>query len=705
MSEAAEELASNQRAVAASKASALAGAGLPLAPGATSVPAAPAKAPGKGAKTSRVSAAPARRVEARYLGRGAGDSAAATSRQAQPFASGAAAGPATPQRQDAVTGVEKGGTAERQDWVHQLLDGLWPYARDAAERLGRELIPEQLEASRPSFVYTIEMQEFTLGEAQPAVRDIRVHAGAGAGAAANRDALAGATPAEAAPVEGSELFLEFEVEWRSQQDISLLITVPRLPVAVAEITPDPVEDALRLMLRLRVALRDAWVRAGVRVTLRPLLRRLPVVGAIQVGLTRLPEFGYELDLSLASAALVPLLRNWIDAAVRDLVLQPWVLPEHWFLPLDPEAKDVERPAGVLSVRVLGASQIPKPGMLGSCRPMLELFLRATQRRQTCVAPSGREASWGSPRFEFPVSVPEHQELTVTLYSYNDWSPNEEMGRASLALRDLPPGQERKLTLQLRSTAEKKHEEESRKLSGLDRLALAAARPFTKKGADVCQLHLQVSYTPLTEEQSRLVMEQQRLPVPQRAALHAAAAAAKDVAEGSTDTHGAAGPATLPPGQLGRQQQQQQQWQHPVGWEPLPPAALRLLGSGMLIVAIPQAEGLLQGRRAGLFKPYFKAVLRVGERQAESDAAQASRQGAVQFSLPVALHLPAEVLQDERAQAELELLEHGWMGSPASRGRLALSLRELAGGARAQGCRRLGSGGAELQLDARFQPYF
>lgn len=67
------------------------------------------------------------------------------------------------------------------------------------------------------------------------------------------------------------------------QDITLLITVPRLPVAVAEVTPDPLEDALRLLLRLRVALRDAWVRAGVRVTLRPLLRRLPVVGAIKVG--------------------------------------------------------------------------------------------------------------------------------------------------------------------------------------------------------------------------------------------------------------------------------------------------------------------------------------------------------------------------------------------------------------------------------------
>lgn len=63
----------------------------------------------------------------------------------------------------------------------------------------------------------MEMQEFTLGEVQPRVQNIRVHAGSGAGAAGNANAVEGATPAEAEPVEGSELFLEFEVEWRSQQ--------------------------------------------------------------------------------------------------------------------------------------------------------------------------------------------------------------------------------------------------------------------------------------------------------------------------------------------------------------------------------------------------------------------------------------------------------------------------------------------------------
>ena len=38
-------------------------------------------------------------------------------------------------------------------------------------------------------------------------------------------------------------------------------------------------------------------------------------------------------------------------------MQPWVLPEHYFYPLDAGVADVERPAGVLSVRVVGAEQV------------------------------------------------------------------------------------------------------------------------------------------------------------------------------------------------------------------------------------------------------------------------------------------------------------------------------------------------------------
>lgn len=59
-----------------------------------------------------------------------------------------------------------------------------------------------------------------------------------------------------------------------------------------------------------------------------------------------------------------------------------MLPEHWFCPLDPEVADVERPAGVLSVRVLGASQVTPtcPAGPSVCTPQLSPGLLAFLQR-------------------------------------------------------------------------------------------------------------------------------------------------------------------------------------------------------------------------------------------------------------------------------------------------------------------------------------
>ncbi|PSC71787.1 DNA polymerase kappa [Micractinium conductrix] len=449
------------------------------------------------------------------------------------------------------------------------------------------------------------------------------------------------------------------------RDISLLVTVPRLPVWAAEVTPDPLEDALRLAASVRVSLRDAWVRAGVRVTLRPLLRRLPVVGAVQVGLTRVPEFGYELALSKASAALVPLIREWLDGAVRDMVLQPWVLPDHAVFPLEPGAPDLERPAGILAVRVLGAEHVPRPGLLsGAPRPMLELFLRDAQRRQTAAAPAGAATDWGRPCFELPVSLPEHQQLSVILYHYADFSPNDELGRASLPLRDLRPGEQQTVELLLRAHAEEVHEEQQERMSWGDRAAMALARPFTKKGGDTCRLRLQVTYLPLSEAQAAAVMQQQGLPVPER---------------------GGAGA--------------------------LPPLALRLLRSGLLVVAVPCAKGVMAGlgASASLFKPFFKVLARVAGQQAETDSARANRSGVVEFSRPLAMHLEQGVLDAaEDGAVELELVAHTWMQGVHSCGRLHLPLAQLVRGDRIEGWRTLeggGSGHGCIKLVAQFKPFF
>ncbi|KAI3425058.1 hypothetical protein D9Q98_008436 [Chlorella vulgaris] len=602
----------------------------------------------------------------------AGIATGAGEERLHPTQGAAAAGAAPEERQDSVTGVEKGGGEERQDWVVQLLTELWPYARDAAEAMAWELIPAQLEASRPPFVYALEMERFHLGKAEPTIRDIRLHRGDGSGI--------------------EELFLEFEAEWHSQQDIVIRITVPKLPVAVAQLTPDPLEEAMRLLMTLRVSLKDAWLRAGVRVALRPLLRRMPVIGALQVGLTRVPEFGYDLNLSLASAALVPLLKTWIDQAIRDLVMQPLVLPEHIFFPIDPSVEDVERPAGVLAVHLIGADHVPKPSLFANARPFVELYVRDSQRRQSHVAAPGRVVVWDS-RFELPLNVPEHQELTVILYDYNDWSPNDELGRARLVVRDLVPGQQQEVCLRVKAPAaeEEKHEEEKSNLSRGERIAMALGRPFTKKDPTVCELHLVVTYLPLDEAGAEQVMRLRQRAGQAPAALpdRAASAGRIEVApDGQTPQQA---PAELP-----------QQLLHPL--------VQRMLQSGLLQVGVPRAQGMLAGRPAGVsgyIKPYYKVSVKVGGREAQTDAAQSNRQGVVEFSRPAALHLEPEAVGEEGAQVEIELLENGILGAPRSCGRLVLPLRQLVAGGKVSGERRLEGEGtsAKVQLDASFKYYF
>lgn len=51
---------------------------------------------------------------------------------------------------------------------------------------------------------------------------------------------------------------------------------------------------------------------SMRVSLRPMLGWLPVVGAAQLALVRTPKFKYELSLGPMLAALLPLVRSWMD---------------------------------------------------------------------------------------------------------------------------------------------------------------------------------------------------------------------------------------------------------------------------------------------------------------------------------------------------------------------------------------------------------
>lgn len=44
-------------------------------------------------------------------------------------------------------------------------------------------------------------------------------------------------------------------------------------------------------------------------------------------------------------------------AVKEMVLQPYTLPEHYFMQLDPQAQDLDTPTGVLVVKAVAADGV------------------------------------------------------------------------------------------------------------------------------------------------------------------------------------------------------------------------------------------------------------------------------------------------------------------------------------------------------------
>ena len=65
-------------------------------------------------------------------------------------------------------------------------------------------------------------------------------------------------------------------------------------------------------LPVQVKIRRLSISGRARVTLRPLWGRLPVAGALQLGLVRPPELRYDLSLGPMLATLLPLVKTWMD---------------------------------------------------------------------------------------------------------------------------------------------------------------------------------------------------------------------------------------------------------------------------------------------------------------------------------------------------------------------------------------------------------
>ena len=71
------------------------------------------------------------------------------------------------------------------------------------------------------------------------------------------------------------------------------------------------------------------------------LRAEDADAGLQVSLVEEPDFSFSIQLQGGDITFLPGLELWLSSFIKDVLLQPYVLPEGVTIPLDPTAQRIE----------------------------------------------------------------------------------------------------------------------------------------------------------------------------------------------------------------------------------------------------------------------------------------------------------------------------------------------------------------------------
>jgi hypothetical protein len=379
----------------------------------------------------------------------------------------------------------------RVGWVSQLVACLWwPESALALERLAWQMLPDLLRDSKPAWMRTIKLTKFKLGKQPPVFSNIHVIKNTN-------------------KVSDEEIIIEADVVWQSEQDIELLIKP--LPKQLTMI-PDVLTKLVSNAVSFTCGVEKFKMKGRIRFAFDPLLRRLPIIGAVKVSLVTLPEY---LDFTTTVMggqkleAILPSLKAWLMGFINDTLLSSYVLPEHWLYQIDQKVKDIEVPEGMLQVTVVEATDVPKGDYIQLSSPYVRLFVRKSRSRRTSTQEKTRHPVWKD-FFQVPVDLIDQQRLVCVLYDYDVLGGDDELGRVTLPIRDFPLDQEKDLWLELEHPKEAiKSQQAKEQFSERAQSIFSRVKHKIQEKEKPCSLHIKVKLKRFNDDEIKAIGEAQQ----------------------------------------------------------------------------------------------------------------------------------------------------------------------------------------------------
>ena len=147
-------------------------------------------------------------------------------------------------------------------------------------------------------------------------------------------------------------------------------------------------------------------------------------------------------------------------------------------------------------------------IFGSSDVFVESYVRHSQRNKTSVV-TGKHPTWENEVHTMPVHSIQHQKLKFALWDYDTVSPNDEIGRCEIAIKDIPEGHAQDLWLDVVSDSEQeqqaaKNGERGIQYSRGERALRAMAKPVAGHSVKKTQLHVRVHWRTWSEEETEFI---------------------------------------------------------------------------------------------------------------------------------------------------------------------------------------------------------
>ncbi|XP_047319573.1 synaptotagmin-2-like [Impatiens glandulifera] len=296
---------------------------------------------------------------------------------------------------------------DRIDWLNKFLEYMWPYLDKAicktAISIAKPIIAEEIPKYK---INSVEFETFTLGSLPPTFQGMKVYV-----------------------TDEHELIMEPSMKWAGNPNVKLGV------------------KAFGLKATIQVV--DLQIFTVPRITLKPLVPNFPCFSKIYMSLMEKPHVDFGLKLFGADLMAIPGLYRFVQELIKDQVSSMYLWPRTLEVPILDPNQAMQRPVGILHVKVLKAMKLRKKDLLGGSDPYCKLKLTESKlpSKKTTVKHRNLNPEWNE-EFNMVVKNPNTQALEILVYDWEQVGKHDKMGMNVVPLRELKPEEKTVLTLDL-----------------------------------------------------------------------------------------------------------------------------------------------------------------------------------------------------------------------------------------------------------------